>query len=397
MKKIISCILILTLALSLLAACSGGSEDGTSTGAPVDNAGSTGETWETLKYGSYLSDVRTFFETNLKGAVINNQGEGVFSVEAADGATICEVRGWFNSALEKGDENLTVDYTYTGGLTDDTAKIEAALGFCGAIAAPYIAGLTGSRVAPADIVNAIRDKTQAGTYETFTRGDSGRAITIKTAGIPVAIFLYNDYDARLCVGSTPIEQHRLSLGMKPSSAAADDAAEKDAVSSSGADEVPYSGTDAETFAALAVRYFKKDLENDVRIVISSDKKKIRFYDAAVTDPDDYFMWVSLDSADDISDGIGAYFNNDLASEFIARGEVNNVIIMLTTCAASYLSLTEGKNVTMDEVVTLIGQNVEQGTSVTSSYFKYGKSHVSTSVTNMPRLGWSVNIVCAPNT
>ena len=41
MKKIISCILILTLALGLLAACSGGDEDGTWTGAPVDNAGST--------------------------------------------------------------------------------------------------------------------------------------------------------------------------------------------------------------------------------------------------------------------------------------------------------------------------------------------------------------------
>lgn len=38
MKKIISCILILTLALGLLAACSGGSEDGTTTGAPVDAA-----------------------------------------------------------------------------------------------------------------------------------------------------------------------------------------------------------------------------------------------------------------------------------------------------------------------------------------------------------------------
>lgn len=41
MKKIISCILILTLALSLLAACSGGDEDRTWTGAPVDNAGRT--------------------------------------------------------------------------------------------------------------------------------------------------------------------------------------------------------------------------------------------------------------------------------------------------------------------------------------------------------------------
>ena len=35
MKKIISCILILTLALSLLAACSGRDEDRTWTGAPV--------------------------------------------------------------------------------------------------------------------------------------------------------------------------------------------------------------------------------------------------------------------------------------------------------------------------------------------------------------------------
>ncbi|MBQ5995435.1 MAG: zinc-ribbon domain-containing protein [Clostridia bacterium] len=155
-----------------------------------------------------------------------------------------------------------------------------------------------------------------------------------------------------------------------------------------------SGYDADTFASLAVRYFKNELENNVRTEISSDKKTIYFYDSGVSNSADYFMSVSLKEANNISYGISIYYDSELAGYFIEQGNVNTVLIMMSPCIASYLSLTESESVSLDKVAELLRQNVnELGNFGVGSYASYGQSTVSLTISNSQRLGWIVSASC----
>ena len=153
------------------------------------------------------------------------------------------------------------------------------------------------------------------------------------------------------------------------------------------------GTDADTYAALTERYFREEHEDAVTPKNFGKGTQICFYDAPThASPDDYFMYVYPETVNDISDGIKICLDHDLEGASIRQKELDAVLTGITPCIAAYLSLTEGADVSLEEVADLFIRNARQADGgITGSDFAYGGSTVSVTLEGTGR--WDVVVFC----
>ena len=131
--------------------------------------------------------------------------------------------------------------------------------------------------------------------------------------------------------------------------------------------------DAETFAALTVRYFKEEIGSDLKTDFSSDGKTVFFYYGS---DGTRIMYAVLEDANDISKGTTIRVDEAFARSLIQQGKASSGIVPLMPCGAAYLSLTEGKNVTVREVTELIADNWEADDFLSTSTVTYGYSAIA---------------------
>ncbi len=135
--------------------------------------------------------------------------------------------------------------------------------------------------------------------------------------------------------------------------------------------------DAETFAALTVRYFKEE-GSDVKTDFSSDGKTVSFYYGSTGTR---IMYAVLEDANDISKGTAIHVDEVLARSLIEQGKAISGIVLMMPCGAAYLSLTEGKNVTVREVNQRIADNMDWDDYLTTSTVKYSYSALAVTLVN----------------